>query len=159
VVDLLVQIQSLGYQDHEIVEFAYELRPELRPIEPQAQAANSAGGISMNMIMNMWSNLFQNTKLLQPNTASKNEDTQKTQISQSKPPTNAKSGNQSNLQSVWNLQFSRNLELISSAAYRPDETFGKDMEDVKEMCEYSNAVKQGNIPAESPVPMNIPYQD
>jgi hypothetical protein len=97
--------------------------------------------------------------LLQPNTASKNEDTQKTQISQSKPPTNAKSGNQSNLQSVWNLQFSRNLELISSAAYRPDETFGKDMEDVKEMCEYSNAVKQGNIPAESPVPMNIPYQD
>jgi len=159
VVDLLVQIQSLGYQDHEIVEFAYELRPELRPIEPPAQAANSAGGISMDMIMNMWSNLFQNTKLLQPNTASKNEDTQKTQISQSKPPTNAKSGNQSNLQSVWNLQFSRNLELISSAAYRPDETFGKDMEDVKEMCEYSNAVKQGNIPAESPVPMNIPYQD
>lgn len=72
-----------GYQDHEIVEFAYELRPEVRPIDPPA--TNSAGGINMimdmNMKMNMWANLFQNKTLLQPNYASKNKDSGNAKLS------------------------------------------------------------------------------
>lgn len=158
VADVLAQIQTLGFQDQEILEFAYELRPELRPIEPPAPATNSLGGISMDMIMNLWPNLFQNTKLLQSNSATTKNDIQKTQSSPSKPPINPRPGSQSNLQSVWNLQFS-NLELISSAGYKTAKTFEKDIKEVKEMCEYSNAVKQGKILAESPVPINIPYQD
>ena len=158
VADLISQIQSLGYQDHEIVELAYELRPELRPLKPPA--ANSASGISMDMIMNMnmnmnmWHNLFQN-KTLQSNTAPRNEDTQKSQDSQSKPPI---AGNLSYLHPLWNLRFPK-LKLISSAGDRAVKTFEKEMKEVKEMCEYSNAVKRGNIQVESPLPIKIPSQD
>ena len=67
--------------------------------------------------------------------------------------------NQNHVHSLLNLQFSKNLELISSAGHRAVTTHEKDMKEVKEMCEYSNAVKRGNIPAESPVPIKIPYQD
>lgn len=81
------------------------------------------------------------------------------QSSQSKPRTKAQHENQSTSQSVWYLQISKNFELISSAGYRLAKTFEKDMKEVKEMCEFSNAVKQGNIPAESPVPINIPYHE
>ena len=151
VADLISQIQSLGYQDHEIVELAYELRPELRPVEPPA--ANSASGISLDMTMNMWPWLLQN-KTLQSNTAPKKEDTQNTQGSQSKPPISPHPGNPA----VWNLQFSKYLELIFSGGHGASKTLEKEMKEV-EMCEYSNVVKRGNIPAESPVPINIPYQD
>ncbi|NAL77467.1 hypothetical protein [Nitrososphaera sp. AFS] len=75
VADVLAQLLSFGYKEQEILEFAYELQPELRLIEPPA--ANSAGGISMDMITNMWTNLTQNKTLLQPNTAFRNEDTSK----------------------------------------------------------------------------------
>jgi hypothetical protein len=151
VVDVLALLLSFGYKEQEIIEFAYELQPQLRPIEPPA--ANSAGGISMDMIMSMWINLTQSKTLLQPNTAFKDEGTQDKQ-----PYINSQPGNRGNLQSVWHLQFSQNLDPISSAGYRPAKTFEKEMEEVT-MCEYSNAIKCGNILAESTVPINIPYQD
>jgi hypothetical protein len=127
------------------MELAYKLQPGLRPIEPPA--AKSVGG-SMDMIMNMWTNLTQNKTLMQSNTACKNEDTQEKQTSQPKPFINSQPGKRGNL----------HFELISSASYRPAKTFEMDMREVKDMCEYSNAVKCGNILAESAVPINIPYQ-
>lgn len=157
VADVLAQLLSFGYKEQEILEFAYELQPELRPTEPPA--TNSTGGISMDMITNMWTNLTQNKTLLQPNTAFKNEDTQDKESSQPKPSIHSQPGNRGNLQSVWHLRFSKNLELISSAGYRPAKTFEMDMKEVTEICEYSNAIKCGNIQAMSPVAINIPYQD
>jgi Homeodomain-like domain-containing protein len=149
--DVLALLLSFGYNEQDIMEFAYKLRPELRPIEPPA--SNSTGGISMNM----WTNLTQNKTSLQPNTASKKEDTQEKQTSQPKPFINSQSENRGNLQPGWDLQF-KHFELISSASYKPAKTFEMDMREVKDMCEYSYAVKCGNILAESTVPINIPYQ-
>ena len=82
---------------------------------------------------------------------------QEKQTSQPKSPIDSQPENRGNLQPVWNLQF-KHFELISSASYRPVKTFEMHMREVKDMCEYSNAVKRGNILAESTVPINIPYQ-
>ncbi len=155
VADVLALLLSFGYKEQDIMEFAYKLQPELRPIEPPA--ANSTGGSSLDMTMNMWTNLTQNKVMTQSNTACKNEDTQETQISQPRLFINSQPGKQGNLQPVWNLQF-KHFELISSASYRPVKTYEMDMREVKDLCEYSNAVKCGNILAESTVPINIPYQ-
>ena len=140
--DVLALLLPYGYNEQEIMEFAYKLQPELRPIEPPA--SNSVGGISMDI----WTNLTQNKTLLQSNTASKNVDTQEKQTSQPKSPIDSQPENRGNLQPVWNLQF-KHFELISSASYRPVKTFEMHMREVKDMCEYSNAVKRGNILAES----------
>ena len=109
VADVLAQLLSFGYKEQEILEFAYELHPELRPIEPSA--ANSTGGISMDMTTNMWTNLTQNKTLLQPNTAFKNEDTQDTHSSQPKPSMHSKPGSR---------QFTICLAFILFEEFRAD---------------------------------------